>query len=77
MDHCTLFPEGWWGFCCQVHDMAYDMGWDRASADFDLFTCVAQSGQGAAILFSPLIAALMYAGVRLFGWIFYPHKRRS
>jgi hypothetical protein len=38
-------------------------------ADFDLAACVAQSGHAG-------IAALMLAGLTLFGWIFYPRKKR-
>lgn len=70
IDHCTAWFEGWWAACCAAHDLAYaDPLIDRLTADQELAACVA--GTGAA---GVGIAALMYAGVRLFGGWF---RRRS
>ena len=69
-DGCTLFPDGDWFECCQIH-VAYAKGGtaaDRQEADRELAECVRAGGR-------PLVASLMYAGVRFggaewlpFGW---------
>lgn len=75
MDYCTLFPEGWWAHCCEVHDADYVLQVGQALADWDLFACVASSApdgfMGWLAVASVPIAALMFLGVRLFGSRFY------
>jgi hypothetical protein len=66
---CTGWFDGYWRQCCDLHDLAYAIGAPKMQADFDLASCVAQSGHAG-------IAVLMLAGVTLFGWIFYPRKKR-
>ncbi len=65
-DHCTLFPEGDWAWCCKQHDDDYSAGSGigRKVADKRLRYCVEQGGK-------PKTAAVMYWGTRLFGWLFY------
>jgi len=70
-DGCTLFPDGDWFDCCAAHDEFYRRGGtpdERRMADRILRNCVKAGGR-------PLVAALMYAGVRVcgaewlpFGW---------
>ena len=70
-DGCTLFPDGDWRPCCAAHDYWYAKGGgyqERLEADRDLRDCVADGGR-------PVVAWIMYAGVRLggspwvpFGW---------
>lgn len=78
MDHCTLFPEGWWGDCCRQHDIAYDAQLDRLQADVQLLQCVVQTvpeslpdytliGGGASLV----IGLIMFIGVRTFGSFFF------
>jgi hypothetical protein len=62
-DGCSNFPNGDWGDCCKVHDLAYWAGGtesDREQADSNLRDCVAATG-------NPEIAGVMYTGVRAFG----------
>jgi hypothetical protein len=82
-DWCTHWPEGTyvfglfkikynsWSSCCMRHDMGYDRliypDLSRAQIDWLLFKCVKSKGH-------PVIAALMYIGVRLFG---YYHFKRA
>lgn len=63
---CTFFPDGNWLSCCDAHDMNYSSKSkiSRKQADEGLRSCVAKCGH-------PLIAKIMYAGVRLFGRPFY------
>ena len=72
-DGCTLWLDGWgdlsWRQCCDIHDIAYGIGANKIAADLDLAMCVAQSGAG-------VMALIMLAGLTLFGWIFYPRKKR-
>jgi LPXTG-motif cell wall-anchored protein len=68
-DGCTLWFDGDWGRCCQLHDIAYSIGIDKGIADIHLASCVAQTGH-------PAIALLMLLGVTLGGWAFYRKKRR-
>lgn len=74
-DGCTLFPDGWWAQpCCWAHDVAY---WvqdvTRWQADNDLAICVA----GTAAVVGPIVGAIMWLGVRLFGWLPWRRTRRS
>jgi len=72
MDHCTLFPEGWWAHCCAAHDLAYASQAGRADADLGLLLCVSGSAPSSALVgVSALIALAMYLGVRAFGKHFY------
>lgn len=66
-DGCTLWLDGVWRQCCDVHDLAYQAGADKVPADLELALCVAQTGHGA-------MALIMLAGVTLFGWIFYRRR---
>ena len=63
---CTFFPDGSWVSCCDSHDAAYSKGttYSRKLADQRLALCVKQSGH-------PIIAKVMYFGVRIFGKLFY------
>jgi hypothetical protein len=71
-DHCTLWPERLgeidWSACCAAHDLAYGLGVDRLEADIDMALCV------ASVAGWPM-AAVMFAGVSAFGWIFWRRKR--
>lgn len=78
MDHCTLFPEGWWGDCCRKHDITYENKVDRLQADRELLQCVVETlpetfpdysliGGGLSLV----IGFIMYIGVRSFGSFFY------
>ncbi|MDG9930347.1 MULTISPECIES: hypothetical protein [unclassified Pseudomonas] len=42
--YCTLFPEGWWAHCCQIHDIDYSQQIGQALADERLQVCVAGLG---------------------------------
>lgn len=68
-DGCTLWFDGAWRHCCDAHDLAYSQFADKLQSDLDLALCVAKTGHGA-------VALVMLAGVLLFGWLFYPKKRR-
>jgi hypothetical protein len=68
-DGCSHFPDGTlenptqWQSCCVTHDFRYWMGGTRAErldADRELRACVAKTGE-------PVVAELMFAGVRLGG----------
>ena len=73
-DWCTKWPEGiyspetgkWetWGYCCREHDRDYTKKIGRLAADNKLFKCVKDSGH-------PYMAAIMWLGVRVFGWLHY------
>jgi len=76
-DGCSLFPNRSfdskkdWCDCCVVHDLAYWRGGtpdERLAADQKLKACVEERTA------SPLLAALMYAGVRIGGT---PHLNTS
>lgn len=71
-DHCTLWPDGRWGHCCERHDLSYwasdrwrgPKRWTyRWAADWRLFLCVRAEGR-------PVMAAIMLAGVVLLGPIY-------
>ena len=61
---CHYFPDGPWKGCCHDHNVAYAARTDRADADRALRKCVKANGH-------PVIAWIMWLGVRLFGWIFW------
>ncbi len=65
-DYCTLFPEGNWANCCKDHDEDYSAGSgvSRKKADKKLRKCIEYHGK-------PNIAAIVYWGVRAFGWLHY------
>lgn len=67
-DGCTDFPEGNWHECCVAHDHEYrSIRYGvlnfaaRRRADLALFRCVRSHGH-------PVVAALMFVGVRAFAW---------
>ncbi len=65
-DHCSCWPDGDWGPDCAAHDKAYDKGgnhWDRLAADAALAAGIAKRGRWYG---HGLMAALMFAGVRIF-----------
>jgi len=67
-DGCSCFPDGNWRDCCISHDKKYWSGGfrkDRRRADAELLSCVADRGH-------PVIAILMYIGVRIGGVAFLP-----
>ena len=64
-NNCTLFPEGGWTECCERHDKRYEnKRLNRYQADKLLFRCVKRKS-------NVIIAGIMFAGVRTFGWYFY------
>ena len=49
-DGCTLFPDGNYRPCCDIHDQAYGPGGtdaERRLADLKLQSCVSRCGWGA------------------------------
>lgn len=73
-----MWFEGWWGDCCKVHDLAYDMGLDRAVADADLWSCVVQASTSpVGGLVGLGVGSLMYVGVRVFGGRFYKKAQEN
>lgn len=72
-DGCTLWFDGWaetsWRHCCDVHDIAYEIGAPKIEADLALAQCVASAGAGP-------MALIMLLGVTAFGWLFW-RKRKS
>lgn len=78
MDHCTLFPEGWWGDCCRKHDIAYQAKIDRFQADVELLQCVVETVPESLPDYSLIdggvslvIGLIMFIGVRTFGSFFF------
>jgi LPXTG-motif cell wall-anchored protein len=76
-DHCTFWPDRFagmdWSHCCAAHDLAYRTGipgMGRAAADAELFRCVTEA-TGAH-----WFAGLMFAGVSVFGWVFWRRKKK-
>lgn len=65
-NNCTLFPEGNWSNCCKQHDEDYSegSGVSRKDADKKLRECIKEGDRA-------YIVPLVYAGVRLFGWLRY------
>ena len=67
-DGCSVWPDGDWKDCCIEHDKEYWLGGtrtERLKSDKQLKRCVAAKGH-------PIIARLMYAGVRFGGWPWFP-----
>lgn len=75
IDYCTSFPESLFGidlsYCCKAHDLTYETQVPKNEADIALFKCVYNSADGRLVVPNLLIAALMFAGVSLFGKHFY------
>lgn len=72
MDYCTLFPEGWWAHCCQIHDNDYTAQIGQALADERLWQCVANSADGTLVSAASIVlASVMWCGVRVFGRRYY------
>lgn len=61
---CTGWIEGNWRQCCDIHDLAYAAQLPKVLADINLQDCVAAHGH-------PIMGLVMWAGVTLFGGIFY------
>ena len=64
---CSWWPDHWLlgdlGFCCQQHDIAYEIGGneaDRQYADLQLFKCVKKAH-------SAFMAWVMWLGVKRLG----------
>lgn len=68
--YCTLWWDGVWSHCCQVHDMAYGLGLDKFQADLDLAVCVAQTGNLG-------MGVIMFLGVAILGVFFYPWSKKK
>ena len=69
-DRCTLFPEGSWQECCYLHDLNYiRQKITRKEADKRLLSCVKERCK--------VVAYIMYAGVRLFGWYFWNKNKKD
>ena len=76
MDYCTLFPEGWWAYCCAAHDVAYATQAAKDIADQALLECVATSSSTPLLMLaSSVISVTMYLGVRVFGGYFYRRNK--
>jgi hypothetical protein len=78
--YCTGWVDGFWGYCCKLHDLAYEIGVERAKADWDLLMCVASSASSSGDawwmgLVALVMAILMFVTVRILGWLYYPHKK--
>ena len=71
-DACTLFPDTIGNInithCCEAHDNAYALQTGKWEADVELFKCVKEAYPSGGMF---LIAALMFAGVSLGGWLWY------
>jgi hypothetical protein len=66
-DQCSFVPDLDVGDCCMAHDIAYQIGGDRADrliADQELRDCILGHNR-------PIVAVIYYTGVRLFGWLFF------
>ena len=64
---CSFVPDLNVADCCRKHDMAYQQGgneMDRLMADFEFRECILEKN-------SPIVAAIYFRGVRLFGWLFF------
>lgn len=73
-NHCTAWPEVYWSHCCKAHDEAYTLQLDKAQADKELLSCVADSADGILVVPTIIVAWLMYSAVRVFGRAFYKRK---
>lgn len=68
-DHCTLWPEGTWAYCCAAHDLAYaNPAVAKLAADLDMIHCVAAAAGWP-------MAILMGAGVITLGAPFWLRAR--
>lgn len=74
-DYCTLWPDSLfnrnWSHCCKQHDVAYDLGVDRALADDVLAACVAQ------VTNWPWFAFVMFCGVSVFGRVAWHRAKKK
>ena len=60
---CTLFPNGYWGECCEAHDYAFKYATvTRYQADEYLWYCMYEKTK------SRTLAGLVFYGVRFFAW---------
>ena len=67
-DGCSMWPDGPWKGCCVSHDRWYWAGGSkekRLHADMALRKCVSNRGW-------PIMAWVMYVGVRIFGGPYWP-----
>ena len=65
-DGCSLFPDGNFRECCEIHDAEYSRGGsmrERRQSDKRLYRCV-RSKKGWQ---NEIAAPVMYLGVRVFG----------
>lgn len=72
-DHCSFWPDGEYGSCCEQHDICYTEGGDsgdRAKCDKQLRDCIAEK-QGS------FMAWTMWLGVRFVGWLPHHFKRKK
>ena len=71
-DGCTLWLDGWgeisWRHCCDVHDIAYEVGAPKFEADLALAHCVASAGAAP-------MGLVMLFGLSVLGWLFYRRRR--
>ena len=68
-DGCSYWFDGNWKHCCDLHDLAYIYSTGKLEADWELFQCVAGTG-------NPIMGFIMFIGVSLGGWIWYRNKRK-
>jgi hypothetical protein len=71
-DGCTFWPDDDWLECCIYHDVSYWIGGSRQErliADLELKKCASKKGH-------PVIAQIMYWGVRLGGVWWLPTRFR-
>lgn len=74
-DGCTLWPDLDYKNCCDRHDHDYWIGgsyYERLRSDRQLRDCVATKGEW----YHPIIARLMFIGVRIGGAFFWPVRWR-
>jgi hypothetical protein len=67
-DWCSFWPDHWitydYSACCEQHDKDYeDDTVSRWDADVALMQCVCKQCK-------PVMAVIMFLGVRCFGWMF-------
>ncbi len=65
-DGCSIFPDGNYRECCEIHDLDYFRGGtarERRQSDRRLYRCV-RSKKGWQ---NEIAAPVMYLGVRVFG----------
>ena len=69
-DQCSFVPDLEVGESCALHDMAYQAGGtelDRWRADVAFRDCIRERER-------PVVAAIYFGGVRLFGWLFFNYE---